>query len=79
MNALESHPPFPGLREEAFEFLRDLASNNEREWLKAHKDVYEQELKAPFSSSFGRPSPDARDPTDEVPGPAIHSLFAVRT
>ncbi|MFB6274080.1 MAG: DUF2461 domain-containing protein [Salinibacter sp.] len=43
-----SHPPFPGFRPEAFQFLRALAENNERDWFKARKDTYEAELKEPL-------------------------------
>mgnify|MGYP006282199857 CR=1 FL=1 len=48
MPPLESHPPFPGFREEAFAFLRALAANNERDWFKARKDTYEEAVKAPL-------------------------------
>jgi uncharacterized protein (TIGR02453 family) len=48
MSELESHPPFPGFREEAFQFLRDLAAHNERDWFKARKEIYEEECKAPL-------------------------------
>ncbi|PSQ87345.1 MAG: DUF2461 domain-containing protein [Bacteroidetes bacterium QS_3_64_15] len=43
-----SHPPFPGFRAEAFQFLRALADNNDRDWFKARKETYEEELKAPL-------------------------------
>ena len=48
MNAVLSSPPFPGFRPEAFQFLRDLAANNDRDWFKARKDTYETELKKPL-------------------------------
>jgi len=41
-------PPFPGFRPEAFAFLRDLAANNEREWFKARKATFEDEVKWPL-------------------------------
>lgn len=41
-------PPFPGFRPEAFQFLRDLAANNEREWFKARKSVYDDEIVWPM-------------------------------
>jgi uncharacterized protein (TIGR02453 family) len=44
-----SHPPFPGFRPEAFQFLRDLAANNDRDWFKARKETYEAELKDPMA------------------------------
>jgi uncharacterized protein (TIGR02453 family) len=48
MPPLDSPPPFPGFREAAFEFLRALAANNEREWFKARKGTYEDAVKAPL-------------------------------
>ena len=43
-----SHPPFPGFREEAFAFLRDLKANNRRDWFKPRKETYVDELKGPM-------------------------------
>ena len=37
-------PPFPGFRPDAFQFLRDLAAHNDREWFKPRKAVYDDEL-----------------------------------
>ncbi len=48
-----SHPPFPGFSDQAFEFLRRLAENNNRDWFKARKDTYEQELKEPLQLLLG--------------------------
>ena len=48
MAELLSRPPFPGFRPEAFEFLRALAANNDRDWFKARKETYEAELKDPL-------------------------------
>ena len=39
---------FPGFRPAAFEFLRELAANNTRDWFLAHKPDYEQNVLAPF-------------------------------
>lgn len=41
-------PPFPGFREEAFAFLRDLKANNEREWFKPRKQTFDDEVKWPM-------------------------------
>lgn len=41
-------PPFPGFRREAFDFLRQLAEHNEREWFKPRKTLYEDEVLWPF-------------------------------
>jgi len=48
MSELLAHPPFPGLRDEAFDFLRALAANNRRDWFKPRKAMYEDELKGPL-------------------------------
>jgi uncharacterized protein (TIGR02453 family) len=48
MTELISHPPFPGFRDEAFLFLRELQENNRREWFKPRKDTYVDELKGPL-------------------------------
>ena len=41
-------PPFPGFRSEAFDFLRQLAQNNERDWFKARKATYDDEVLWPM-------------------------------
>ena len=41
-------PPFPGFRPAAFQFLRDLAANNEREWFKPRKSIYDDEIVWPM-------------------------------
>lgn len=38
---------FPGFSDEAINFLNDLHANNEREWFKANKKTYDEEIKAP--------------------------------
>jgi len=40
----DTFPPFPGFRDEAFQFLRDLRENNERDWFKPRKATYDDEL-----------------------------------
>ena len=41
---MDALPPFPGFREEAFAFLRDLRQHNERDWFKPRKATYDDEL-----------------------------------
>ena len=53
MAAPEFYPPFPGFRDEAFQFLRDLRENNEREWFKPRKATYEDELLWPARCLVG--------------------------
>ena len=40
---------FAGFPPETLRFLRQLKRNNNREWFLAHKDVYEQKVKAPMT------------------------------
>ena len=37
-------PPFPGFRPEALAFLSDLREHNDRDWFKARKEVYDDDL-----------------------------------
>ena len=39
---------FGGFRPAAFQFLRDLARNNEKAWFEANRDVYEREVRGPM-------------------------------
>jgi uncharacterized protein (TIGR02453 family) len=43
-----------------FRFLRGLARNNERAWFHAHKDAYEEHVRAPFQRLLGDLQPDLR-------------------
>ena len=42
-------PPFPGFTPAGLAFLRDLKANNDREWFKPRKAVYEDELRWPLT------------------------------
>jgi uncharacterized protein (TIGR02453 family) len=48
MSDLMAYPPFPGFREEAFTFLRQLEDNNERDWFKPRKETYVDEVRGPL-------------------------------
>jgi uncharacterized protein (TIGR02453 family) len=41
---------FSGFPREAFDFFRDLASHNNRDWFQAHKDVYERACRDPLKA-----------------------------
>lgn len=45
---MDSLPPFPGFRDEAFRFLRELAANNRRDWFKPRKQLFEDEIQWPL-------------------------------
>jgi len=48
MTDLMEYPPFPGFRDEAFAFLRQLDENNDRDWFKPRKETYVDELRGPL-------------------------------
>jgi len=48
MTDLMEYPPFPGFRDEAFAFLRQLGENNDRDWFKPRKETYVDELRGPL-------------------------------
>lgn len=48
-------PPFPGFSPETFDFLRNLAANNDRAWFQPRKATFEHEVRDPlvlFVASF---------------------------
>ena len=49
----DAYPPFPGFRDEALAFLRDLREHNDREWFKPRKATYEDELLWPLRCLVG--------------------------
>ena len=48
LNSPLSYPAFSGFTPAAFEFLRDLADNNDREWFQSQKQTYHQDVRDPF-------------------------------
>lgn len=71
-------PPFPGFREEAFTFLRDLETNNERDWFKPRKETYETEVKGPMEclvAEIGRRAQDAGLPLTGSPKQALFRIY----
>lgn len=43
----DDYPPFPGLSDEAMKFLRDLKLNNDRDWFKPRKHIFDDEVMFP--------------------------------
>lgn len=48
--ATPTPPAFEGFPPEAMAFLSDLAEHNDRDWFKAHQDVYERDVKKPMQA-----------------------------
>ena len=70
-------PDFGGFHPAAFQFLRDLARHNQREWFEAHRGVYERELREPMrrlvevlDARLGRIAP-------EIVGDPRRSMFRI--
>ncbi len=42
--------PFKGIKKEALQFLRDLKENNDRDWFRERKHVYEEKLRRPVEA-----------------------------
>lgn len=43
----DDFPPFPGLSDAGMQFLRDLKLNNDREWFKPRKEIFDDEVMLP--------------------------------
>jgi uncharacterized protein (TIGR02453 family) len=70
-------PPFPGFRQEAFDFLRALAQNNERDWFKPRKDVYEDEVLWPFRCLVADVTREARAQGVPLAGDPASAIFRI--
>ncbi len=71
-------PPFPGFRPEAFQFLRDLKANTDREWFKPRKATYEDELLWPMRcliADLGRELPPRGLPIVGAPDKAVFRIY----
>src|SRR5262245_55284310 len=65
---------------EFFRFLKDLRTNNRREWFNANKDRYEDELKRPliaFIAAFGGPLKKVAPSYTSDPRPVGGSMFRI--
>jgi len=47
-SALHEYPPFPGFTSDGLTFLRELRSNNNRDWFEARRQTYEEEVRLPL-------------------------------
>lgn len=70
-------PPFPGFRPQAFDFLRDLAANNERDWFKPRKSTYEDEVLWPMQCLIGDCSRRAAEQDLPLSGDPKKSIFRI--
>lgn len=77
MTDLAALPPFPGFRDEAFAFLRGLKENNRRDWFKARKEVYEDELKGPLECLIADAARRMREENLPLTGNPTESRFRI--
>jgi uncharacterized protein (TIGR02453 family) len=70
-------PPFPGFRKQAMDFLRGLRENNDREWFKSRKDVFDDELVWPMQCLVAELSLEASRQKLPFTGDPSTSLFRI--
>ena len=69
--------PFAGFSPAAFEFLRGLAANNEADWFKPRKAIYEGEVKAPLAGLVVALAEGARERGLPLAGDPARSVFRI--
>ena len=74
---MHDFPPFPGFRPEAFDFLRQLAQNNERDWFKPRKETYDDEVLWPMRCLVADASRQAAALGLPLTGDPKRSLFRI--
>ncbi len=70
--------PFPGLTDEAMSFLRELRKNNDREWFKPRKDVYDEQILEPMrmlAADLSRQLPARGIPLSSPPKRAVFRIY----
>jgi uncharacterized protein (TIGR02453 family) len=70
-------PPFPGFRDEAFTFLKQLKQNNERDWFKPRKETFEDEVLWPLRCLVADASRQAAFEDLPLTGDPKKSLFRI--
>ncbi len=53
-------PSFQGFPAAGLQFLRDLKENNDRDWFRERKDVYDEQVKAPMELLIAELAPECR-------------------
>ena len=74
---MDDYPPFPGFRKEAFEFLTQLAANNERDWFKARKSIYDDEIVFPMRCLLAEASKEAMGRNLDLMGNPKKGMFRI--
>lgn len=70
-------PDFQGFAPEAFSFLEGLRKNNDRDWFKARKDIYDTEIKFTMECLLGEFTANRRPPDFPVLGDPKKGMFRI--
>jgi len=70
-------PRFAGFSQEALTFLRELKANNEAEWFKPRKAIYEEKVKAPLATLLAAIIDGALERKLPLTGDPIRSVFRI--
>ena len=70
-------PPFPGFRPAAFDFLRDLKANNDRDWFKPRKSTYDEEIVWPMRCLLAEASREASHRNFQLAADPQKSIFRI--
>ncbi|MGI9175373.1 MAG: DUF2461 domain-containing protein [Rhodothermales bacterium] len=73
----DDYPPFPGFRDEAFAFLKDLAQHNERDWFKPRKETFTDEVQWPLRCLVADAARQATHHDLSFSGDPKRSLFRI--
>ena len=74
---MDDFPPFPGFRPEAFDFLKQLVSNNNRDWFKARKSIYDDEIVFPMRCLLAEASREAMGHNLNLVGNPKKGMFRI--
>lgn len=70
-------PPFPGFRKEALKFLADLRKNNDRDWFKARKSTFDDEVMWPLTCLVADVTREVKERGLPLNGDAKGSVFRI--
>ena len=78
LTVLDVLPPFPGVSPAGLQFLGDLRENNDREWFKPRKAIYEDEVLEPMrmlAADLSRRLPERGLPLSGEPRKSVFRIY----
>lgn len=70
-------PPFPGFRKDALKFLADLNKNNDRDWFKARKSTFDDEVMWPLKCLVADVAKEVQSRGLQLNGDPKGSIFRI--